>query len=116
MILAERIEELIEEIDLDGALEMIEIFLSDPEFGINKRLNSLQISLDNKDGIALSREAHKLKGSASNFEATDVVQLSGILEQQGIRNEFEKAKQTFDSLKDAVGVLTKQLIQIKQKY
>jgi hypothetical protein len=34
MSVSERVEELIEEIDLDGALEMIEIFLSDPEFGI----------------------------------------------------------------------------------
>ncbi len=116
MILVERIEELIEEIDLDRALEMIEIFLSDPEFGINKRLNNLQRSLDNKDSIALSREAHILKGSSSNFEATDVVQLSSLLEQQGIRSEFEKAKQTFHLLKDASKVLTEELIQIRQRY
>jgi HPt (histidine-containing phosphotransfer) domain-containing protein len=116
MILAERIEELIEEIDLDGALEMIEIFLYDPEFGISKRLNNLEVSLNNKDGIALSKEAHILKGSASNFEATDVVQLSGLLEEQGIRNELEKAQQTFNKLKDASKILMGELVQIKQRY
>jgi HPt (histidine-containing phosphotransfer) domain-containing protein len=64
----------------------------------------------------LSRQAHILKGSSSNFEATDVVQLSSLLEQQGIRNEFEKAEQTFNLLKDASKVLTEEVIQIKQRY
>lgn len=116
MTIAERVEELIEEIDLDGALEMIDIFLSDPKFGINKRLHNLQISLDNKDSATLSKEAHILKGSSSNFEANNIMELSGLLELQGKRNQFEMAEKTFELLKSALEILIGELTQTRQKY
>ena len=116
MTLAERIEELIEEIDLDGALEMIEIFLFDPKYGIDERLKNLQVSLDNKDWTSLSTEVHALKGSSSNFEAKEVIELCSLLDQYAREEEFEKAVKTFDLLKSALKMLGMELKQIKQKY
>ncbi len=115
MTVSKRVKELVEELDAETAVEMIEIFLSHSEQGIDKRLGNLRTSLDNKNSAGLAHEAHILKGSSSNFEATDVMRLSGLLEQQAHQANFNEAKKTLEQLETAVESLRRELINEREK-
>src|SRR5829696_8848101 len=83
------LDAVLERVGGDGELlrEIIGIFLQEyPTLVAN-----IGSSAENRDGRALERSAHTLKGSVSNFSARWATQAAGDLELIGRRNDFHLA-------------------------
>lgn len=84
---------------------MIEAFLEDtPVY-----LQSLKNALANRDAKQVRELAHTIKGSASNFGATLVVQLSRELENASANDDLSGASRLTDALHEAYAILSKVL-------
>ncbi len=84
---------------------MIEAFLEDtPVY-----LQSLKNALANRDAKQVRELAHTVKGSASNFGATLVVQLSRELETASAADDLSDAGRLTDALHEAYAILGKAL-------
>jgi len=98
MGVAERVQELAEEIGLEQTARMVETFLSSVIYAEDNRLAKLQAALKERDADAVARESHTLRGSCSNFEAERVAQLCHSLEQQVREGDYRRAEETLASL------------------
>ena len=68
--------------------EVIQLFLVDCPL----RLAAIKAAVDARDGDAISREAHGLKGAAGNLSAVSLFETAEILEQLGRENRFDAAE------------------------
>ena len=76
--------------------EVIQLFLVDCPL----RLAAIKAAVDARDGDAISREAHGLKGAAGNLSAVSLFETAEILEQLGRENRFEAAEAALRRLTD----------------
>ena len=67
--------------------ELVEIYRQDTP----QRLAELDAALAKKDGSALVRAAHTIKGSSGNFGATTLARLAQDLEEHGKSSDFAAA-------------------------
>lgn len=65
--------------DNDLAVELAELFISD----VMKKLTRLRDAIECSMGSQIEKEAHALKGSASNLSGEKVCYLAGIMEAAG---------------------------------
>jgi HPt (histidine-containing phosphotransfer) domain-containing protein len=70
-----------------------------------RHLAAIQRSLDMRDGQALQRAAHLLKGAAANFEASALVDVARTLEEMGRTAHFSDADRTWSLLMTEAGLL-----------
>ena len=75
--------------------ELIELFLQD----IPQRFAELEQALAKGDGPLLTRAAHTIKGSCSNFGAAGLAAVALEMEHQGKANSFSEAKASLPALK-----------------
>jgi CheY-like chemotaxis protein/HPt (histidine-containing phosphotransfer) domain-containing protein len=66
--------------------EMIRLFADDAPQNVDR----IREAIDSRDGDALRRAAHALKGAAGNFEAADVVRAARTLEEMGQSGRFDE--------------------------
>jgi two-component system sensor histidine kinase/response regulator len=76
--------------------EVIQLFLVDCPL----RLEAIKAAVEARDGDAISREAHGLKGAAGNLSAVSLFETAEILEQLGRENRFEAAEAALRRLTD----------------
>ncbi|MDY6989646.1 MAG: response regulator [Thermodesulfobacteriota bacterium] len=99
-------------IDLPKALERV---LGDREFlerileqfttTIPSRLEALAAAMEQRDGQALEREAHRLKGSAANLSADRIAADALHLEQMGREGNLAGGKQALSALNEEMARL-----------
>ncbi len=75
--------------------ELIDVFLED----VPQRFAELEQALTSGDAALLTRAAHTIKGSCSNFGATDLAAVALQMEMQGKSKSFTDAKATLPALK-----------------
>jgi HPt (histidine-containing phosphotransfer) domain-containing protein len=75
--------------------ELIELFLQD----VPQRLAELEQAIAKGDAPLLTRAAHTIKGSCSNFGAAGLAAVALQMEHQGKENSFSEAKATLPALK-----------------
>jgi two-component system sensor histidine kinase/response regulator len=85
--------------------EVIGLFLED----CPRLVAAIREGLAAGDTEAVHRAAHALKGSAGNFDATDVTALAQRLEARALEGSLETAKETFVALETAVSQLLARL-------
>jgi two-component system sensor histidine kinase/response regulator len=85
--------------------EVIGLFLED----CPRLVETIREGLAAGDTEAVHRAAHALKGSAGNFDATDVTALAQRLEARAREGSLETAKETFIALETAVSQLLARL-------
>jgi HPt (histidine-containing phosphotransfer) domain-containing protein len=71
--------------DRELLAEMIRLFADDAPQTVNR----IREAIETRDGDALRRAAHTLKGAAGNFEAADVVRAARTLEEMGQSGRFD---------------------------
>jgi HPt (histidine-containing phosphotransfer) domain-containing protein len=79
--------------------KIIELFLGD----LSKRLEALKAAAETRDGDALKRIAHALKGSCGHFGATRLAALCRKMEQVGAQQQVGDASETFLELEAEAG-------------
>jgi HPt (histidine-containing phosphotransfer) domain-containing protein len=89
--------------------ELIDLFISD----VSDRLAELDRSLASADAALLTRAAHTIKGSCSNFGAVELARLSQVVELQGKAADFPGATATLPSLKAEYAAVTQALRQFR---
>jgi HPt (histidine-containing phosphotransfer) domain-containing protein len=89
--------------------ELIDVFLED----VPKRLAELDKSLATSDANLLIRAAHTIKGSCSNFGATNLASISQEMEKQGKAGDFAGAAATLPTLKAEFVLVTQALQQYR---
>jgi HPt (histidine-containing phosphotransfer) domain-containing protein len=75
--------------------ELIDLFLED----VPARIAEIEQSLANRDAVLLTRAAHTIKGSCSNFGAGELARVSLAMELQGKSAAFAAAADTLPSLR-----------------
>jgi HPt (histidine-containing phosphotransfer) domain-containing protein len=75
--------------------ELIELFLQD----VPQRIAELEQSIAKGDATLLTRAAHTIKGSCSNFGAAGLAEVALKMEHQGKTNSFTEAKATLPDLR-----------------
>jgi CheY-like chemotaxis protein/HPt (histidine-containing phosphotransfer) domain-containing protein len=98
--------------DADLLCSVAEVFLAS-ESGMRSQLAG---ALSSKNGGAVSRSAHSLKGSVGNFRAVKAMALAGELEIMGDDNNLTGAGKVFDSLVVTLDDLRSQLNGITQAH
>ncbi|RJP33860.1 MAG: response regulator [Candidatus Omnitrophota bacterium] len=81
--------------------ELIHLFMQESE----SHISIIQKAITDRDSQALEREAHSLKGSASNFASPLTVASALALEQLGKQGDFTNADQAFHELKQRIELL-----------
>ncbi len=81
--------------DLLFERELIETFLVDME----RRLMVLESSVNVRDGVGVEQEAHAIRGSSAHAGARRLQEISGKLEEQGARGDFDESQDTLAALK-----------------
>ena len=89
--------------------ELIDVFLED----VPLRIAELEKSLANSDASLLTRAAHTIKGSCSNFGAAGLAHVSHEMEKQGKAGLFAEAAATLPALKTEFGLVTQALQQYR---
>ncbi len=89
-------QEVLERVDGDRGFlhELIDIFLGQTP----RMLANMREALATRDGEDLELAAHSLKGSAGNFAAPVLYELSRRLERMGHDGDFTEAAETFAAL------------------
>jgi len=97
----------------DSALliEVVTVFLEDHK----KQLDEIDRAVRDRDGQALGRAAHTLKGSVSNFGATEAREAAQALEKMGKQNQLEGAGAAHAVLLQEIELLTRDLQDIVTK-
>jgi two-component system sensor histidine kinase/response regulator len=72
-------------------------------------LADMRAAISQRDGDALYRAAHTMKGAVSNFDGDPSVELSAMLEDVAERHDFERAAALLDRLERAAAVLERRL-------
>ena len=73
------------------------------------QLRAIGDAISGSDPAAVAWTAHALKGSASNVGGIAVAQLAGQLEQQGRANDLHGARDVYERLASALGLLRTEL-------
>lgn len=76
--------------------ELIELFLQD----VPQRVAELEQAIAGGDAPLLTRAAHTIKGSCSNFGAAGLAEVALKMEHQGKANAFADAKATLPALQE----------------
>jgi signal transduction histidine kinase/CheY-like chemotaxis protein/HPt (histidine-containing phosphotransfer) domain-containing protein len=87
--------------DDDLFREFIEVFQEDSP----RMLDAIRSAILADDGVAVARAAHGMRGLASNFGATAVVETATLLENAGNRNDLGDAPEVLDRLTRSVAQL-----------
>jgi two-component system, sensor histidine kinase and response regulator len=94
----------------DGLLrEIIDIFLEEYP-GL---IGDIGSSVEQRDGQALERSAHTLKGSVSNFGARAAAQAAHDLEIMGRHSDFDAAPIVVETLKSELTALHSALVRLQ---
>lgn len=98
--------------DADGAFlrELIEIFLQDTP----NRLAEIDTSLGKNDAPTLTRAAHSIKGSSSNFGARRLAKTAHEMELLGKAGDLSAAAAMGGRLKSEYALVAQALTQIAQ--
>ena len=80
--------------DRELLAEISRLFVDDAP----RHLQKIREALDMRDGEALRRAAHGLKGAAANFDAEGVVNAARTLEEIGRTGEFEAHETAWQAL------------------
>ncbi len=90
------VQEVLERVDGDRGflLELIDIFLGETP----RLLGNMREALATRDSAELELAAHSLKGSAGNFAAPALYELSRRLERMGHDGDFTEGAETFAAL------------------
>lgn len=91
--------------DLELLKEVLVLFRED----CPRLMQAIREGLHNGDFNAVSRAAHALKGSASNFDAADVTDLAHLIEARAAECDLEASRSTFAILEVAVTALLSRL-------
>ncbi len=91
--------------DLDLLKEIAAIFLED----LPRSVAKIEESISTKDFELLERSAHGLKGAASNFGASDVVEFALNLEKMGREKNLSGAEEGLRTLRSALATLKAEL-------
>jgi len=75
--------------------ELIDLFVQD----VPGRIAEIEQGLANKDAALLTRAAHTIKGSCSNFGATSLREASHAMELQGKASDFAGAAASLPTLR-----------------
>ena len=89
--------------------ELIDMFLQD----VPERLAEIESALAKQDAALLTRAAHTIKGSSSNFGAAGLMKVSLEMEHQGKEAAFAAAAATLPALKAEFAVVTEALKQFR---
>jgi HPt (histidine-containing phosphotransfer) domain-containing protein len=92
-------------------VEVVTIFLEDHK----KQLDEIERAIRDRDGQALGRAAHTLKGSVSNFGAREAREAAQALEKMGKQDELEGAGAAHATLLHEIDLLTRGLQDIVTK-
>lgn len=85
--------------------ELAEIFLK----SYSKQLSDVQSAITKKDGKALEKAAHCIKGSVATFCAKPAFEAAFELEIIGRGNNMSNARETYKALENEIGRLTSAL-------
>lgn len=85
--------------------ELIDLFIAD----VADRLAELDRALATADAALLTRAAHTIKGSCSNFGAVELMRVSQTMELQGKAADIAGAVATFPALKAAYAAVSADL-------
>lgn len=89
--------------------ELIDLFIND----VGDRLAELDRALASSDVNLLIRAAHTIKGSCSNFGATELTRLSQVMELQGKAADLPAAIATLPALKTEFTAVAEALRQFR---
>jgi len=89
--------------------ELIDLFISD----VADRIAELERALASSDSQLLTRSAHTIKGSCSNFGATELWRISQVMEQQGKAGDFSGAAANVPALKAQYAAVAEALQQFR---
>ena len=90
--------------------ELIEIYLQD----IPERIGELELALASGDPILLTRAAHTIKGSSSNFGAVRLSKVAHEIEMHGKAGDLAAAGAARDRLKSEYALVAAELKRIAQ--
>src|SRR5882672_2611065 len=85
--------------------ELIDLFIQD----VPGRIAEIEQGLANKDAVLLTRAAHTIKGSCSNFGATSLREISHAMEMQGKAADFAGATASLVTLRAEFALVTEAL-------
>ena len=89
--------------------ELIDIYLADTP----QRITEIEQSLATENAVELTRAAHSIKGSSSNFGATELAAIAGEIEHKGKTGAFAEAQARLPTLKEAFNRLRPALLELK---
>jgi HPt (histidine-containing phosphotransfer) domain-containing protein len=89
--------------------ELIDVFLED----VPQRFAEIEKALAASDAVLLTRAAHTIKGSCSNFGAAGLGQVAQKMEHQGKAAAFAEAAATFPSLRQEFALVAEALKQYR---
>jgi len=89
--------------------ELIDLFIAD----VADRLAELDRALATSDANLLTRAAHTIKGSCSNFGAVELTRISQVMELQGKAADLAAATATLPTLKAEYAAVTEALRQFR---
>ena len=89
--------------------ELVDMFLQD----VPERVAEIEQALAKQDAVLLTRAAHTIKGSCSNFGAAGLVKISLAMEHQGKAADFAGAAATLPALKAEFALVAEALKQFR---
>ena len=89
--------------------ELIDIYLADTP----QRITEIEQSLASHNAVDLSRAAHSIKGSSSNFGATELAAIACEIEHKGKAEAFAEVESRLPTLIDAFQRLRPVLLELK---
>lgn len=87
--------------------ELVDLFVQD----VPGRLAEIEQALATQDAVLLTRAAHTIKGSCSNFGATQLKQISHEMEMQGKAGSFAEAAASLVTLRAEFALVAETLKQ-----
>ena len=85
--------------------ELIDLFVQD----VPGRIAEIEQALASRDAVLLTRAAHTIKGSCSNFGATNLREISHAMEMQGKVSDFAGATTSLVTLRSDFALVAEAL-------
>jgi CheY-like chemotaxis protein/HPt (histidine-containing phosphotransfer) domain-containing protein len=76
---------------------------------VQQRLDEIDHALNDRDAVGVTRAAHTLKGAASAFKASELVQVAETIEQMGSENRLDQVPEQLTTLRRQAAVLDSEL-------
>lgn len=89
--------------------ELIDIYLADTP----QRIAEIETSLVSQNAVELSRAAHSIKGSSSNFGASELAAIASEIEHKGKAAAFAEVQARLPTLKEAFNRVRPALLELK---